>query len=339
MVLDASGEKAAFIFRVPKTGNITKIGWRTGTVTTADDVVVSLETVDVSGHPSGTAYGGSAGTTVALVNTNDNLWFWTTLTTQASATAGDVVAVVISITFVNGNLQIATDQPNLGYYSGFPYLDHFTTVWTKQSTARGTPVCAVEYSDASRPYIATLPISSVAALTYDSGTPTADEYGNRFQLPFKCKVSGAVLKAAGNAGGTLAVNLYNSSDTVIATRTAIDGDHFGGNSNCFYILFNSEVTLEANTLYRITLVPETAQSVSLFDIVCDSAGTLEAMPGGVNFYKTARLDGVGAWTDTNANVATIGLLISALDDGAGGGSVNIFPRRNTLYVPDPVVTL
>ena len=72
MTLDASGEKAASIFRVPKTGNIRTLRFRLGTVTTGQTLKAGLYTVDTSGDPTTTAYGGMAVGTVAVADGDDN---------------------------------------------------------------------------------------------------------------------------------------------------------------------------------------------------------------------------------------------------------------------------
>jgi len=57
-IIDAAGEKVAFIFEAPKTGTIDRLLFRTLGVTSGATVDVRLETIDASnGHPSGTLWG------------------------------------------------------------------------------------------------------------------------------------------------------------------------------------------------------------------------------------------------------------------------------------------
>jgi hypothetical protein len=54
-LIDATGEKYAAIIQIPKTGTISKIGFRTGTVTTSQTLRGGIETVDAAtGAPTGT---------------------------------------------------------------------------------------------------------------------------------------------------------------------------------------------------------------------------------------------------------------------------------------------
>ncbi len=106
LLMDASGEKAAFIFKIPKSGTITEIGFRTGAVTTADTLKAGLYTVDTSNNPTATAYGGMVAGTQA--SPAANTWYAVALGTNCTATAGDVVAVVIEFnSYVAGNLNIS----------------------------------------------------------------------------------------------------------------------------------------------------------------------------------------------------------------------------------------
>lgn len=54
-LLDADGEKLAFVLPAPKTGNLAQVGFRTMIVTTGDTLKVSFQGVDeATGDPDGT---------------------------------------------------------------------------------------------------------------------------------------------------------------------------------------------------------------------------------------------------------------------------------------------
>src|SRR3990170_6891069 len=133
--LDATGEKAAIIFKIPADGNITKLGFRTSTVTTGDTLKVGLYTVDASGDPTATAYKGMVAGTQAILATEDNTYFNVTLGTQAtSVVKGDIVALVIEYnSYVAGNMVITGFGSTSSTLSGFPYGDLYTTSWAKQN--------------------------------------------------------------------------------------------------------------------------------------------------------------------------------------------------------------
>src|SRR5947209_14117609 len=57
--MNATGLKVAVaILQIPATGTITAVGYRVGTMTTSDSIDVGIYTVDSSGNPTTTAYGG-----------------------------------------------------------------------------------------------------------------------------------------------------------------------------------------------------------------------------------------------------------------------------------------
>ncbi|MGQ9573565.1 MAG: hypothetical protein ACUVV3_10375, partial [Dehalococcoidia bacterium] len=54
LTVDASGEKAAFVFRVPATGTLKKVAFRTGGVTHNQTIRVSFQDVNsLTGYPDG----------------------------------------------------------------------------------------------------------------------------------------------------------------------------------------------------------------------------------------------------------------------------------------------
>jgi len=99
-----SGKRQAYVFQVPKTGNISAVLLGLGSVTSAQTVRVTIQTIDgTTGNPSGIDYGGSVkGTYTPSANTT----FEVTLGTPAAAVAGDVVAVVVEYDGVAGTLNM-----------------------------------------------------------------------------------------------------------------------------------------------------------------------------------------------------------------------------------------
>src|SRR3990172_8330277 len=145
LLLDAADEKAAFIFRAPKAGDITEVVFLTGTVTTGAIVDVRIETVSLTnGDPTGTLWGTTTNGAVVIANTDDNVFKTATLTLAATVAKGDLLSVVIvNPTVSPGNLNVVT---SLDHSAGFPYRDLFTTVWTKGIRPL---IVGIEYSDGS----------------------------------------------------------------------------------------------------------------------------------------------------------------------------------------------
>lgn len=319
LLLDASGEKAAFVFRAPRTGTIDRVCFRTQTVTTGDTLDVRLETVDAAtGDPTGTLWAANTNASQVVANADDNVWFEVTLTAGAVVTRGDRIAFVI----VNGaagalNIvqQIANSMLERLPMRPMNYALHFASSWAKQNSGM---VGAVRYSDGSYAHVPNLePLANTAATVFNSGS-SPDERGNRFILPFKARCVGLWAGLAKTAGATVDLKLYDSGSTLLESVN-LDLDVMEGSGGNAWGLFDSSVTLDAGSLYRMTIAPDTATSVTDREQIMQSAALMNAAHGGDAMYLTTRTDG-GAWTDTATQRVSMGLILDGLDDGAGGGS-------------------
>ena len=315
--LTATGHKYAAIVRIPVTGNITTVSFMTGTVTTSDTLSVGLETVDATtGDPSGTAYGGSVPGTVSGLATNTI--YEVTLGTQASATAGDYVAIVIKYnSYVAGNLQIRGMDNTATMPTGLPYNDLFTTAWVKDTDA--TPIVTLGYSGSY--YDMGALGTRVPVSTTFSSSSTPDEIGNKFTLPWPVRVSMFVIWI--DADGAVDIVLYDSDGTTALATVSIDDNIRGSANNARYVLpLASKVSLVKDTAYRLVVKPTTTTGVNIKEITAESIAMLDQLPGGRNCFRTSRTD-AGAWTDTATTVQIYGLsmIFDQVDDGVGGGGV------------------
>jgi len=306
--LDASTDKLAYVFQIPKSGNVTKIGFRTSTVTVADTLKITLQTVDSSGNPTGTLYGGSALVTQAAPASNT--WYEVTLGTPAAAIQGDVVAAVIEFnSYVAGNLQITihADGPK------FPFINqNDAAAWAHQS---GGIIMSLGYDDGSYGMNNTLPITAFTSQAYNSGS-TPDERALKFSIPVTCRVCGASINIATAAGANFDVVLYDTDGTTVLASVSMDGDVKGGTAmNRMVVYFPTPVTLTAGASYRLSVKPTTANSVTVIEMTVNNAAYLEAIPGGTTCILSTRTD-AGAWSDTTTIRPKQGLIIDQLDDGS-----------------------
>jgi hypothetical protein len=315
--MDAAGEGVASVLVAAKTGNIRKVGILPASVTSAQALDVRIETIAANGTPSGTLW--AANTNGSLAVPVADTWAWVTLTADAAVTKGQRFCVNVQWAGAAGNLNMRA-RWNGGFRAnpGVPYSLVNTGTWAKSAT---TPMVGLEYDDGTRPHCGGLPTNSPTTYsqTVNTGT-TPDECGAYFRLPFTCKVMGIAAKVGTATAATFAIKLYDSDgSSVLASVTGIDSDQIATSGGANWVLFGSEVTLAANTFYRMTFLPETATSQSFFRIPVDSATTLQSWPGGADFYFTSRTD-AGAWTEDQTLVPCMCLLISAIDDGASAGT-------------------
>jgi hypothetical protein len=327
VLLDAENEAQALICQVPQTGTIDRIAFRTAAVTTGATVTCTIQGVSATtGDPDGTPIGTG---TVAIADADDNVWKECTLGTTASVTRGNLMAVVITVPAgFNGNLaELGTVADWIQGWQ-FPYQSAFQGgAWAKSANA---PCVAVRYSDETYPPLGTLPVSAIAATTFNSGS-TPDERGLKFTVPFPARLSGLVVHGTYGGGGTLKV--YDSDDTTVLTSLALDPEQFNStNVGPGRFLLPATCSLSKNTAYRATLLPGSGTNNTLVDLTVASAALLGALDGGTAFHLCSRTDG-GSWTDTTTQRPLISLVLDAFDDAAqDAGAVHFYRLLSLLGV-------
>ena len=329
--LDALSEYVAWVFRAPKTGTIDRIHWRAGAVTAnGDGLRQRIETVNAAdGLPSGTLVTSSA--EITHVTTTADSWNRGTAGLTAAVTKGDLIAAKLSSpaagTTFNGVIQSSwSNLVNLVPTSGiFPYTVNALPAGAKAQV--GVSTFAIEYDDATTPYImGVAPVNAVASASFNN-TSTPDERGNLIQVPFPCRCIGIwTTMAGGGSTATFDVVLYSSADAVLAT-VSLDPDQTRTVGSLGYQMFyfSAAVSLTAATNYRVVVKPTSANSCLSASLTVDTAtgGTRlrEAMINST--WKTTTRTDAGAWTETDDSLHSIGLIVDQFDDGVGGGSANL----------------
>jgi hypothetical protein len=179
VTIDAAGEMAGAVFRVPSNGNIAKVGVYVGYVSTSKPLRVSLQTVDAAtGFPTGTMYKGSVQGVLASIASNT--FYMVTLGTQATAAVkNDLIAIVAewnSVDFGNCRIMVAP----ISSYSTLATQNVGGAGWAKTNNS---PFGALEYSDGSYYHISGVLGCVPTSPSFNVNTAGADEYGNIFNLP------------------------------------------------------------------------------------------------------------------------------------------------------------
>lgn len=327
MLLDAAGKKGAFVFQAPKTGTIDRLLFGLGIVTTSATLDVRLETVGTDGNPSGTLKGTNTnGPCSTLVSST---FREVTLTAGASVTKGDWLAIVIVNPAVSpGNLNILRWN---SVTSTFPYTAAFSGTWGKACLVFPG---GVRYSDGTYPYIEGILLATPTAPAF-SNASTPDERGSKIIVPFNCKVSGLWFTnmSISTLGDWDAV-LYDASNTVLKT-ISVDGDITNAATSAiqpFVVMFDTEVTLTAGDIVRAIKKPTTATTATGATVIIPSSistNIIQSLPGGASSIYTYRTD-AGSWTDDAGTAWCVGLMVSAIDDGAAGGGSSA--ARTIAYV-------
>lgn len=326
MTIDASGDKAAFILQVTKTGNIHKVHFRTAATHTANgNADVRLETLSAAATPatpSGTLWGTNTNGTQAVAAANT--WYTTTLTADAAVTEGDQIAVVIVADgTLNTNIAAFGDDTDVNF--SYPLL--FTASW---ATVSGQPIVVLEYDDGTT----IIPpgchaFSAINTNTYNTGS-TPDSYGLQFQLPFGFRIRGGWFwnDLDGDAAIRLVSTSYNQgAGTGILTSVSWDKDVDEANTaGVHWFWFTAGYECSASTNYRLLIEPTTGTSLTLYDYTVNSSAIMDATDGGNNFHLTTAKDptGNGSWTNYNNGTdgyrkPFIGIIVDGIEIPAGGG--------------------
>ncbi len=324
-IMDATGERYAYIQQIRVAGNIAKIHAYAAAVSAADDVKVSLQTVDMAtGLPSGTVWATKTGNKAYGVTTVSAAgWQTFTFTEAAAVVAGDYVAIVIEWnSYVSGNMRFYLNKDVLFGVWYMPYTLSDNTAspgtWAK-SSVYDTLAVNIEYDD-GKAYNngVQLAMSAISGTSISSST-TPDEVGNYFQVPIKMRAYGFWFY--GDFDNAVTFSLLNASGTTLA-NAVYDPDVRGAASYAMHNLYfdsdpASTYTLETGTWYRIIMTPG-ASAVAYYEIKVQSNAMMGGLDGGINFYKTSRVDG-GAWSETTTSRILLGLLVDQFDIGGSGG--------------------
>ena len=262
---------------------------------------------------------------------------WNTIamgTGTATLNHGDLICLAFELTTRNGadvvNVQASASASN----QTFPSVINFVSPSTYTSK-NALPNCVITFDDGTLGWIdGAANFLAETTQLFNSGTAGADEYGNILRVPFSCKIDGMWFKGW-NASTTGAVKLILYSDPLgtpaVAASFTLDYHQqtpTAARASWHEHLLASEITLSPNTDYAVTIQPQTTSNFTLYGNTVSAASHLKSWPGGTNSYAVKRLDATGALaTDSTAKRYAIGVRISSLDDGAGGGGSSILVRR------------
>lgn len=339
LTLDSTTDALAWVGKAWFTDSIEKVYFRTGTIGGGggDTVDVRIETV-TNGRPSGTLWATNTNVTVAIADTDDNVWKTATLTAAASLVPGDEFAIVIISSAGTPNIVLAVlANPNSTTHDHYPLLLQNAT--GSYATASGNSFeWIVQLSSAGVVHVpGLLPVDGNGTITaYNSGS-SPDEIALRFQLPFKARCIGirpALFNIA--AGADLTATLWPASSTTDADalgQITLDGDFALATTTDGFarLYFDSAVTLEKATTYYAGVRADTANNIGLGELTSPSGITNSMrgfpIPTNGEIYRATRVWTAGsaaAWTETATNtLPLISLIIDQVDDGTGAGGTTI----------------
>lgn len=360
ITVNAAGETCVFagniILENPLGGSKTisaagggSITWIAGAVTFANagsTFKVGIQDVSAASSPTqgdatfdveASFTGGGGGVTASAVNTS-------VMTTGTKTIAhGDLVAIVLSLTARGGADSIVIRAMAPASISlannGFPTVSENTSgVYAK--TASAVPLAVINFDDGTLGWFHGAPFfnynNTPTSLAFNSGTATADEYGNYINYPFTYNAIGIAF--LGQISGTSAdAELLLYSDplgTPVVQRTiTLDATQASATASAINSvhLFSTPIQLKANTPYAITMRPTTVNNVTLYHRDVGSVSQGEASEIGTYCYACRRLDNTGAFSDYNGGTAktrlmSVSLVGTYMEQGVNicSGQVGVF---------------
>lgn len=315
--INTIGYGVGFIFTVDVNDTITKIGFRTGSIN-AGTLQVRVETVSATtGLNTGTLWGTNTNGTVAVVAADDNKWFEVTLTSPATVSIGDTVAVIVQAdTSSIGSMSSGSGQFNSSGISFPTSILNNTGAWAIVQRWASISVC---YGTSG--YIPInggmcFPASAYTSRVFNN-TSTPDVYGNTITMPFSCTVSGCWVTA--DIDGDAVFKLYDTDGVSVLTSVSIDAD-IGATSNPTrtFLTFDSSVNLLAGNTYFLGIEPSTATSITTYECTFNSSDIKKMIiDSSMETCSAKDPSGTGDWTVDSASWSIMGLIISHIDDGSG----------------------
>jgi hypothetical protein len=312
----AANDVCAMVFHMPGTGDVTGVGWRTGTVTSSQSLTIRLETVDSgTGQPTGTLYHANATTTRAAVTSATE---YSEAFTAFGATKGDLVVLVFQFTGTAGNLQIAYGG-NLSHYFYWGYrITKDAGTWGSKSsgshwasiTVGGVeyPLCHPGFADG---YAAT-------ATNYNSGS-TQSEYGIRIGSSAYTGRVAAIYwfgATACTAGSAYSGRIYNSTGTEIGATAVYNCAETAASASRFTMPLLTPVVIVRGMQYDVTMRAENSNNITAARMNFGSQARMAVMAEyGDGIYQATK--GSGGTTD-RANRPAVALLLDAIYAGSGG---------------------
>lgn len=360
ITVNATGETCVFagsiILENPLGGSKTisaagggSIVWTAGSVTFANGsstFKVGLQDVSTASSPTqgdgtfdvaASFTGGGGGVTASAVNTS-------VMTTGTKTIAhGDLVAIVFELTARGGadTIGIRAQNPSNVWLpsNGFPTVTD-NTGGTYARTASAIPLAQIVFDDGTLGWFYAAPFfnynNSPGTVAFNSGTATADEYGNYLNYPFTYYAAG--VQCFVNISGTSAdAELLLYSDplgTPVVERTiTIDATQAPATATSInhILLFSTPILLKANTPYAVTLRPTTANNVTPQYRDVNTVAQGDGSELGTYCYAVRRLDNTGAFSDYNGGTAktrimSMGLVGTREEQGVNmcSGQVGVF---------------
>ncbi|HLP41564.1 MAG TPA: choice-of-anchor R domain-containing protein [Fibrobacteria bacterium] len=313
---------------------ITHLGFRANAVTGAMPTYrISLQAINASGLPDGTVLGTGNNAFENFSSVTVGAWNWIALTNPYTPPSTGPICIVID--YVSGTIDASNflavngDHSGLGGRINFPKAVYdISGTW---STRVEGPLWG--YKTASAVY--GFPAASVTDTQYSSNS-NPNQRALKFIMPADtCSTYNVgyvdFIARSPAASKTLRVSIYSGTtelygitfDTDVSTAAS-------GSFRAWRIDFDAADVaanpLSAGTSYYVVFSPqETSHNFALPTFDFTAAADMAALPGGAD-WKLSTRNG-GAWSDVDTSRPMVGIGVTGMYKGAGGGGGAIILRR------------
>lgn len=356
ILLDASGEKGAFIGRLHidgrpgtsktlSTSGSSKIGFSVGTdvfANASSEFRVGIQGVNTSGpvaQPNGT-WGAYAAITTAAnsspVLSSDDQWIEAVPTSGSSTLSeGDLIAVVFDFVTRAGSDSINIATGIAGHPAILPTTNAYvgTPAW-QTSAASGAgqfPNVVITFSDGTLGTIDGIyTLGTAAALTWNSSS-TPDERGMIFQVPFDCKIDALwchLRTVDATSDCTLKLSSSPTSGRTPLASVSLDAAQLGAaaTDGIAVARLASEVALSANTDYCVSLLATGAGNIRFTGQTLGAATHRCFFPGGTTLQSATAKSGADFASASSTLMFPIGVRLSQVQgNSAPGGGLLTHP--------------
>jgi len=309
-VLDNTGEYCSQLVTIHESLTIKYIHFYVTSVTTAGDVIASLNAVNSTSQPAipGDILG-SGNSAYATATISAAGWKRLELTSPLSVSSGDRVFIKIgSYNFVAGSYRIANVSSNLFYDNG---NYHLTNLGTVDASATNRLCILLESTTGLMIGCTAIPFSSTA-LTVNTGT-TPDEVGNLITAKYGYDVVGAYVHS--DIDAAYDIIMYYDGSTY--SKSMSENERAAVTSNPFTVYFADKIHVIKGSTYRLVIKPTTTTSITFYECLFPTSYeslVLTNYFSGETIVKTSRSD-AGSWTDDSTKLTTILPIISGIDYG------------------------
>lgn len=324
--LNLTGETIQFIGTVclenPSGGSKTisaagggKIVWSCGALTFANAGTtfdVGIQDVSAASAPAqgdgvfdvkASFTGGGGGVTASATNTS------TMTSGTKTINHGDLIAIVFTTTARAGTDVVnvnATAQSQVMAGAMPTVISNVTGSFARVASVQ--PNAYIIFDDGSTGSLNITPITPAngTSLAYNSGTGTADEYGNCIQpdAPFYALGIAGYLSLAGTSSDLELLLYTDPLGTPAAQRTVtVDATHIPSGVTRIQYLFGAPYLLKPKTAYGISFRPTTVNNVTSYFRDGVDANSGDWGTPNTNHYAIRRLNNSGAFSDYNGGTA------------------------------------